>query len=116
MGKYHRALLESLSKYRHNFSSFICADNDVIILSKAQTRRELLSGLKDHNSCQNRHIHCKIFPRSAVPESFAPTKIQDMESIDYKDNDLAKGRNITLAGLSTRGGQRKITTPAAIHD
>lgn len=91
-------------------------DNDKIILSKAQTKRELLSGLEDHNSCQNRHIHCKIFPRSAVAESFAPTKRQGKELIDHKDNGLAKGRNTTLAGSSTRGGQRKIITPAAIHD
>ncbi|XP_073123448.1 uncharacterized protein [Henckelia pumila] len=91
-------------------------DNDGIILSKAQTRRELLSGLKDHDSCQNRHVHCKTFSRSAVAESFAPTKKQDKESIDYKDDVRAKGRNTTLAGSSTRGGHQKRIKPVPIHD
>ncbi|KAI3459554.1 hypothetical protein Pfo_016217, partial [Paulownia fortunei] len=87
-------------------------DNDGIIGSKTQTRRELLSALKNHNSCQNRHTKCKVFPRSEGAE-VAPTQGHNKESTECKNDIRLKGRTAP-ADSSVRGGHRRRIIPAFI--
>ncbi|PIN00197.1 hypothetical protein CDL12_27298 [Handroanthus impetiginosus] len=53
-------------------------ENDRISRSKTQTRRELLSDLKSHNSCQNRHTKCK-FSTTHSAEVFGPNNKGSIE-------------------------------------
>ncbi|KAI3469842.1 hypothetical protein Pfo_026505 [Paulownia fortunei] len=87
-------------------------DNDGLIGTKTQARRELLSGLKNHTSSQNRHTHSKIFPKSAAAVSFAPTQGYNKESAEPKSNIRAKGRT-SPADSSIRAGHRKKITPSS---
>lgn len=60
--------------------------------SKTQTRRELLSPLKSHNSC-HRHTRCKIFPGSGDSE-IGPRQQQGhiKHSMESKKNVRVRGR------------------------
>ncbi|PIN05001.1 hypothetical protein CDL12_22461 [Handroanthus impetiginosus] len=89
-------------------------DNDEIIGSKAQARRELLSGLKNQNPCQNRHTQCKIFPKSESADSFGPAQGYSKESAEPKNSIRSKGRT-TLADSITRAGFRKMMSPSAFQ-
>ncbi|XP_011073719.1 uncharacterized protein LOC105158608 isoform X2 [Sesamum indicum] len=64
-------------------------ENDGILWSKTQTRKELLSALKSHNLCQNRHTRCKVFPRS---ERGVVTQIHNKESFEKKQDIRSKER------------------------
>lgn len=43
-------------------------DNDGLLKSKQKSRPERSSGLRNHNQCQNRHVQCKVVPRSIDAE------------------------------------------------
>ncbi|KAH6778092.1 hypothetical protein C2S52_006400 [Perilla frutescens var. hirtella] len=64
-------------------------DRERLIGSKTQTRRELLSPLKSHNSCLNRHTRCKI--RSGDAEITAQQG-HNKHPTESKKNIRAKGR------------------------
>ncbi|XP_022872672.1 uncharacterized protein LOC111391655 isoform X1 [Olea europaea var. sylvestris] len=64
-------------------------DNDEINRSKMTTRRELLSGQKNHNLCQNRHTQCKVIPRYAA--SFTSSIVGNKEAVERKNDYRAKG-------------------------
>ncbi|XP_060180990.1 uncharacterized protein LOC132610672 isoform X2 [Lycium barbarum] len=45
-------------------------DNDQMISTRRKTKAEVISGLKNHNACQNRHhIKCNAFPKSIQAEN-----------------------------------------------
>ncbi|XP_063940469.1 uncharacterized protein LOC108202774 isoform X2 [Daucus carota subsp. sativus] len=43
-------------------------DNDGLLKSKQKSRPERSSGLRNHNQCQNRHVQCKVVPKSIDAE------------------------------------------------
>ncbi|XP_057470459.1 uncharacterized protein LOC130759368 isoform X2 [Actinidia eriantha] len=59
-------------------------DNDGMIGSRNKAKPALLSGLKDHNLCQNRHTQCKFVPRRNAVET--PTKEDSKEAADHRTN------------------------------
>ncbi|KAL0368506.1 UNVERIFIED_CONTAM: hypothetical protein Scaly_1069500 [Sesamum calycinum] len=65
-------------------------DNDGILRSKTQTRKELVSALKSHNLCQNRHRRCTVFPRSGREEV---TQVHNKESSEKKRDVRTKKGN-----------------------
>ncbi|KAK6161206.1 hypothetical protein DH2020_004587 [Rehmannia glutinosa] len=104
-----RAVLSSPGLLLRLSSIFV---NDGIIGNKTPTRGKLFTGLKNRPS-QNRHTLCKIFPKSAAPESVAPTQGYNKESAEDKNDNRAKGRT-ALADTSIRAGHYK-KIPSSVH-
>ncbi|XP_047956627.1 uncharacterized protein LOC125202292 [Salvia hispanica] len=63
----------------------------VISRSKTQTRRELLSPLKSHNSCLDRHTRCKISTKSGDAEA-TPPHAHNKHLTESKKHALVRGR------------------------
>lgn len=64
-------------------------DNDQMISTRSKTKAEVLSGLKNHNSCQNRHhVKCKTFPKSVQDSHHTSvnkgTKVTDDGKLDHQ--------------------------------
>ncbi|XP_059632302.1 uncharacterized protein LOC132274946 [Cornus florida] len=69
-------------------------DNDGMIRSRKKTRAELMSGLKNHNLCQNRHTQCKVEPRTIVAESPISMRRDSKDAADRKTD--PKGRKVSF--------------------
>ncbi|XP_052206414.1 uncharacterized protein LOC127810875 isoform X2 [Diospyros lotus] len=65
-------------------------DNDVMIRSRNKAKTGLLSGLKDNDSCQNRHTQCKVTPRRSA---FETTKTTRRVSVEVADGLRGSGHN-----------------------
>ncbi|KAL0414220.1 UNVERIFIED_CONTAM: hypothetical protein Sradi_1623700 [Sesamum radiatum] len=89
-------------------------ENDRIIGSRTQERKEEHSGLKNGGPYQNRRPQCKIFPKSSSAESFTPAQGQNKESADPKDGTRAKG-GPEGADSGMRTGPRRKITPSSVH-
>lgn len=70
---------------------FLPDRNNKVIRSKTQTRRELLSPLRSHDSCPDRHTRCKISPVPRDAE-FSPQHSHDKHMMESKIYSLVKGR------------------------
>ncbi|KAL2506520.1 Uncharacterized protein Adt_22141 [Abeliophyllum distichum] len=84
-------------------------DNDGIDRSKTKTRRELLSGLKNHNLCQNRHTQCKVIPRSSDAESFTSSLLNNKEAVERNNDYRAKGRAVQADSSPSAGPPKRKT-------
>lgn len=68
-------------------------DNDQMISTRSKTKAEVLSGLKNHNSCQNRHhIKCKTFPKSIQDSHHTSGNKGSKETDDGKRDSRARSR------------------------
>lgn len=68
-------------------------DNDQMISMRSKTKAEVISGLKNHNSCQNRHhIKCKIFPKSIQDSCHTSGNKGSKETDDGKLDSRARTR------------------------
>ncbi|KAM3326888.1 hypothetical protein P3S67_002014 [Capsicum chacoense] len=68
-------------------------DNDQMISMRSKTKAEVISGLKNHNSCQNRHhIKCKLFPKSIQDSCHTSGNKGSKETDDGKLDSRARTR------------------------
>lgn len=87
-------------------------DNDGIIGSRTQPS----PGLKNRDSCPNRHTQCKIFPKSTAAEGVARTKPHDKESSELKHDVRARGRVTAETDSRTRAtAPRKKIFPSSVQ-
>ncbi|KAH7857421.1 hypothetical protein Vadar_012524 [Vaccinium darrowii] len=70
-------------------------DNDGAIRNRNKAKAELLSGLKNHNLCQNRHTRCKVTPKRSTSENSITKKGEPKEVADSK-SELKGRRRSTL--------------------
>ncbi|XP_011091233.1 uncharacterized protein LOC105171728 [Sesamum indicum] len=89
-------------------------ENDRIIGSRTQERKEEHSGLKNGGPNQNRRPQCKIFPKSSAAESFTPAQGHNKGSAEPKDDTRAKGGTEGVDS-SMRTGPRKKIAPSSVH-
>ncbi|XP_009621921.1 uncharacterized protein LOC142168694 [Nicotiana tabacum] len=67
-------------------------DNDQMIRTRGKTKAELISGLKSHNLCQNRHhTRCKTFPKSIQAENPISGNKGSKETADAKLDPRPRG-------------------------
>ncbi|KAJ8547181.1 hypothetical protein K7X08_010767 [Anisodus acutangulus] len=82
-------------------------DNDQMISTRRKTRAEVFSGLKNHNSCQNRHhAKCKNFPKSIQAENHTSGNKGSKDTEDGKLDSRARAR-LVRANPSQRTHLRK---------
>ncbi|KAA8527814.1 hypothetical protein F0562_035317 [Nyssa sinensis] len=82
-------------------------DNDGMIGSRNKTKKaEVLSGLKNHNLCQNRHTQCKVTPRPVAFGSHMNTRRETKEVVDGK-TDLRVKKGSFIADQSPRAHPSK---------
>lgn len=81
-------------------------DNDGVIRNRNKVKAELLSGLKNHNLCQNRHIRCKVSPKRSTSENSITKKGEPKEVADSK-SELKGRRRSTLTEPTQKVNLRK---------
>ncbi|XP_073275838.1 uncharacterized protein [Primulina huaijiensis] len=89
-------------------------DNDGIFGGKRQTRKELISGLTNNTSGQNKQPQSKVFPKSAVSVSLSPAQSHKKEATENPNNVRAKART-AIADSSVRTRHSKRVAPAPIQ-
>lgn len=87
-------------------SVLLCLDNDGVIRNRNKAKAELLSGLKNHNLCQNRHTRCKVTPKRSTSENSITKKGESKEVADSK-SELKGRRRSTLTEPTQKVNLRK---------
>lgn len=109
--------LGTLVRTYYHFSHLFFSDNDDIIRSRIEARKQPSSILKNRDPSHNRHTQCKIFPKSTATEVLTPKKAHAKESSTVKNDALrAKGRVTALSDSRTRAAaQLKRMVPSWVQ-
>jgi len=81
-------------------------DNDGVIRNRNKAKADLLSGLKNHNLCQNRHTRCKVTPKRSTSENSITKKGESREVAAIK-SELKGRRRSTLTEPTQKVNLRK---------
>ncbi|KAF7150575.1 hypothetical protein RHSIM_Rhsim02G0043800 [Rhododendron simsii] len=76
-------------------------NKDGVIGNRSKAKAELLSDLKNHNLCQNRHTRCKVTPKRSTNENSITKKGESKEAGDSKSELKVRGRS-TIANQTQR--------------